>query len=440
MKNKLSSWGKYPQVDNQMLEFANIAELKKIVAEKTPLIACGNGRSYGDSALAANIVDVKPHDLFVSFNEKLGLLHVQAGVMLADILEHFVPRGWFLQVVPGTKLITVGGAIASDVHGKNHHIAGCFSASIKEFRLMLANGEIKTVTNTQHPKHQALFRATCGGQGLTGIIMDAKIYLKKIQSSIIAQTTIRTDNLRETFATFEKYKNITYSVAWIDSMAQDENLGRCVLMVGDFIDKPVYGLLPYTHKPKLTVPFNLPRFSLNKYSIKAFNWMYYHKAKIGESQQQVDIDSFFFPLDAIDKWNNIYGRKGFVQYQFILPLENSYHGLQIILKKIAQYGQGSFLAVLKLHGKSNDNYLSFPLEGYSLALDFKVNDKVFVLLDELDEIVTQLGGRIYLAKDARISQELFAKGYLQINKFRDFRKQQGMNKIFNSAQSQRLGL
>ncbi len=434
---KLISWGKYPAVENKLLHFDSLEKLTKIIKENTNLIACGNGRSYGDSALSSTIVDVKPRDLFIDFDAKTGLLHVQAGVMLADIIEHFVPRGWFLQVVPGTKLITIGGAIASDVHGKNHHNAGCFSESLKEFRLMLADGSIKTVS--KH-KNKTLFQATCGGQGLTGIILDAKIFLKRIASPIIAQTTIRTECLKETFAAFEKYKHAKYSVAWIDCMAKAENRGRCLLMVGDFMQKPVYGKLSYQPKNKVTVPFNFPRFSLNKYSIKAFNWLYYHKAKQGESQQQVGIDSFFFPLDSIEQWNNIYGRKGFVQYQFILPLANSYEGLKMILRKIADSGKGSFLAVLKLYGKANDNYLSFPLEGYSLALDFKVEDKVFALLDELDEMVQQMGGRIYLAKDARVSKEIFEKGYPQIEKFRGYRKKMGMDKVFHSAQSKRLGL
>ena len=437
MKSRLISWGKFPQVKNQLHTFNSLADLECLIKEHSTVIACGNGKSYGDSALSTAIIDVKPHDLFLSFDEKTGLLHVQAGVMLSDIIEHFVPRGWFLKVVPGTKLITIGGAIASDVHGKNHHIDGCFSESIKEFSIMLADGEIKTVSKI---KNKSLFQATCGGQGLTGVIIDAKFYLKKILSPVIAQTTIRTNNLRETFTAFEKHKDKAYSVAWIDCMAKEENRGRCLLMVGDFIKKPVYGELYYQQKSKLSIPFNFPRFSLNKYTIKAFNWIYYRKVKTGESKRHVDIDSFFFPLDAISRWNNIYGRKGFVQYQFILPIETSYNGLEIILKKIAQSGEGSFLAVLKLYGKCNDNYLSFPLEGYSLALDFKVGDKIFTLLDELDEIVQQLGGRIYLAKDARVSKENFEKGYPKIEKFRNYRKKQGMDKVFNSAQSQRLGL
>jgi len=422
----------YPLVENTIIEFQNQKELADKLALADELIAYGNGRSYGDSALNDTVVYTRPYDYFLNFDETNGILHVQAGVLLSEILEGVVKRGWFLKVTPGTKLITVGGAIASDIHGKNHHIEGCFSECVEEFNIMLADGEIKNVT-----KGEELFLATCGGMGLTGVILDAKISLKKINSQFINQTTIKTKNLKETFAAFEEYKKDPYSVAWIDCLAKDENIGKSLLMVGDFADD---GDLRYKPKSKLNIPFNFPSFALNTLSVKAFNWLYYWKSKDGVSKQKVHFDSFFYPLDSIRNWNRIYGKNGFTQYQFILPKESSFDGLERILDKISKSGKGSFLAVLKLYGKENENYLSFPIEGYSLALDFKIEDGLFELLNELDEIVVECKGRIYLTKDVRVSRETFEHGYDKIAIFRAFREENNMSEKFNSLQSKRLGL
>ncbi|ASJ74497.1 FAD-binding oxidoreductase [Granulosicoccus antarcticus] len=430
----LMSWGMHPKVKSTVLVFDKTQTLKKIIDEHDELIPYGNGRSYGDSALSTNIINVKPKDYFIAFNEKTGLLHVQAGVLLSEILESFVSRGWFLKVSPGTKLITIGGAIASDIHGKNHHIEGCFSECVKEFLITIADGRTLTCSKEATPE---LFKATCGGQGLTGVILEAKIYLKKINSQYIDQTTIRTENLRETFEAFEACKQKPYSVAWIDCLAKGEKLGKCLLMTGDFRSD---GKLDYKKKKKRNIPFNFPSFALNNLSVRAFNWLYYRKIKEKISQQRVDIDTFFYPLDAIGHWNRIYGKSGLTQYQFILPKATSYEGLKEILSVISKSGKGSFLAVLKLHGKANDNYLSFPLEGYSLALDFKIERGIFDLLSKLDEIVVKYEGRIYLCKDVRVTKDVFEKGYPQVETFRRFRRENKMDEKFQSLQSKRVGI
>lgn len=429
---KLKSWGNYPIINNKQLNFNTEATLKTIISNNNELIPFGNGRSYGDSALSRNIITTKPHNYFLNFDQSKGVLHVQSGVLLSEILNTFVPKGWFLKITPGTKLITVGGAIASDVHGKNHHVEGCFSESIVEFNLMLPNCEIITCSKT---KNIELFRATCGGMGLTGVILDAKISLKKINSKYINQTTIKTKNLKETFEAFEKYKDKPYSVAWIDCLAKRDNIGKCLLMVGDF-DKDED--LNYSTKKRFNIPFNFPSFALNTLSVKVFNWLYYRKVRKSVSHQKVDIDTFFYPLDAIKNWNRIYGKNGFTQYQFILPKKYSSQGLEEILRTISMSGKGSFLAVLKLYGKSNENYLSFPLEGYSLALDFKIEKGLFELLDKLDEIVLSFRGRIYLSKDVRVSKETFENGYPSIKRFRSIREKFKMSKKFNSLQSKRV--
>ncbi len=433
MKN-LISWGLYPKIENRVLKFDSNEELKEIVDSNDSLIPYGNGRSYGDSAISSSIIYTKPKDYFLSFDEESGLLEVESGVLLKDILDSFVPKGWFLKVTPGTKLITIGGAIASDVHGKNHHIEGCFSECVEEFEIMVADGSIKSCSKAQN---RELFLATCGGMGLTGVIVKAKIYLKKINSSTIAQTTIKTKNLKETFEAFEEYSHLPYSVAWIDCLAKGDDIGKCLLMVGDFKDD---GKLKYKSKGGLSIPFTFPSFALNNWSVRAFNWLYYGKAPNGVSTQSVGIDTFFYPLDAIGHWNRIYGKGGFTQYQFILPKELSFEGLEEILSTISDSGKGSFLAVLKLYGKENENYLSFPIEGYSLALDFKIEKGLWELLDRLDEIVLKYRGRVYLTKDVRVKKETFEKGYSGIEKFREFREKNGMVEKFSSLQSQRVGV
>jgi decaprenylphospho-beta-D-ribofuranose 2-oxidase len=431
---KYSAWGKYPEIDCNLFKFNNINDLKKTINRENCLIPYGNGRSYGDSALSKNIINIRSYNYFLDFNEEQGLLHVQSGLLLSEILEAFVPRGWFLKVTPGTKLITIGGAIASDIHGKNHHVEGCFSQCLEEFTIMLADGSVKTCSYKNDPE---LFYATCGGMGLTGVILDAKIYLKRINSQYINQTTIKIKNLKETFDAFEKYSSKPYSVAWIDCLAKGANIGKCLLMVGDFAND---GNLNYKKKKRLNIPFKFPSFALNKYSIKAFNWLYYNKTLAGTSQKKVDIDSFFYPLDSVNNWNRIYGKNGFIQYQFILPKESSYEGLKKILQTIANLGKGSFLTVLKLYGKANKNWLSFPMEGYSLTLDFKIEKGLLELLDQLDEIVLKCHGRIYLTKDARVSKDIFEQGYPNINIFRQYREEHGMSKKFQSLQSKRVGI
>lgn len=430
----LRSWGNYPRIDGNSYRAKSEQTVRKLLEASKEYISYGNGRSYGDSALAEHMIHVLPQNYMLDFDETTGVLHLQAGVLLSEILDVFAQRGWFLMITPGTKYITIGGAIASDIHGKNHHRKGCFSECVLSFRLMLADGSI---VECSRELNRELFRATCGGMGLTGIILDARVRLKKIESCFIEQTVIKTKNLRETFEAFEKYNYVPYSVAWIDCLAKGKGLGKCLLMVGDFSRD---GQLENKKKRNLNIPFFFPPLVLNKWTVKLFNILYYNKVRKKVSTQRVHYNQFFYPLDSITNWNRIYGRNGFIQYQFILPKEKSYHGLEEILKRIADSGKGSFLAVLKLYGKANDNYLSFPFEGYSLSLDFKIEKGLFELLDALDEIVLKYSGRIYLAKDARVSKEVFEAGYPLIEEFRELRKRYKMNQKFNSAQSLRLDI
>lgn len=430
----LRSWGNYPKIENRFFSFKNLDRLKNYLQETKKTIPYGNGRSYGDSALYSEVITVRPRNYFLDFDPKEGILHLQSGVLLSEILEIFVPKGWFLKITPGTKLVTVGGAIAADIHGKNHHKEGCFSECVDSFTLLLPCGEIRRCSKRENNE---LFRATCGGMGLTGVILDARIQLKRIRSRYIEQTTLKTRNLKETFDAFEEYADAPYSVAWIDCLAKGHKMGRSLLMVGDFAKD---GTFDSPSKKRINIPVYFPGFALNTWSIRIFNALYYGRVREDVSRQKVDFEDFFYPLDSIYNWNRIYGRKGFTQYQFILPKEVSYQGLQEILGKISDAGKGSFLAVLKLYGPENENYLSFPMRGYSLALDFKIEKGLFKLLDSLDTIVDKYGGRIYLAKDVRVSKEVFENGYPHIEKFRKLRKQYKMDLKFQSLQSERLHL
>jgi decaprenylphospho-beta-D-ribofuranose 2-oxidase len=425
------SWGNYPKVESYYNDF-DITNKTGLSKEGT--IAYGNGRSYGDSCISENIIGFKKWNHFLSFNKNIGVLKIQSGVLLSEIIEVIVPHGWFLKVNPGTKLITVGGAIASDIHGKNHHVEGCFSECLNWFNLLLPSGDVIKCSKEENTD---FFYSTCGGMGLTGFIIEVEIQLKSINSIYIKQKVTKTNTLEETFEVFESIKNEPYSVAWIDCLSKGNKIGRSLIISGDFDND---GYLNYNPKKRLNIPFNFPSFLLNTLTVKIFNFLYYNKVFKKISFQKVELDSFFFPLDSIRNWNRIYGKKGFTQYQFILPKQESFEGLKSILNEISNSGKGSFLAVLKLYGKENKNYLSFPLEGYSLALDFKIEEGLFELLDRLDQIVLKHKGRIYLSKDVRVSKDVFEKGYPQIYKIREIRKKYKLNEVLSSLQSIRVGI
>lgn len=431
---RLQGWGGYPVCESVLLRPASVDDLRAAVADEGCLLARGMGRSYGDSALSERLLDTANLDLLLDFDDASGRLRCQAGVTLEALLKVFVPRGWFLPVTPGTRHVTIGGAIASDVHGKNHHLAGSFSEVVESLTLLLADGSLVRCSRQEHAE---LFRATCGGMGLTGIIVDAVLRLYPVRSAFIQQRTFKAANLQEALQLFETHSDATYSVAWIDCLAQGEALGRSLLMLGEHAEE---GGLALPERGALSVPFHAPGGLLNRHSVKAFNALYYARIRQSYSVQRVDYRQFFYPLDGIGHWNRLYGRNGFVQYQFVLPREAGSKGMASILAFIAASGRGSFLAVLKVLGRANDCPLSFPMEGYTLALDFKVSPGLFALLDELDARVADLGGRVYLTKDARMSEAFFKQSYPQWEAFQEVRARYGAIGRFSSLQSRRLGL
>lgn len=414
-KQTVTNWGNFPVVEKEMKSEDSSAKIQEYIRDNHDIIARGNGRCYGDAALSENIFSTKRLNKFISFDRLNGIIECESGVLLSDVLEVIVPQGYFLFVTPGTKFITVGGAIASDVHGKNHHAEGCFSEYVIEFSLMNEKGEILTCSKTENADK---FWSTIGGMGLTGIVLSAKFKLKNIESSYIRQESIKAENLDEIFKLFDESESWTYNVAWIDCLQKDKNLGRSIMMRGEHTfkhelpkklqDNPL--LVKKNTSP--SIPFYFPNFVLNNLTVKLFNFLYYSKQTKKEVKTFVHYESFFYPLDIVNDWNRIYGKSGFIQYQMVIPKEKGKEGMKRILETIAKSGNGSFLAVLKLFGKDNpEAYNSFPMEGYTLALDFKVNKKLKKLVAQLDDIVEEFGGRIYLTKDSMSKTSL--TNYLQ---------------------------
>lgn len=428
----VTNWGNYPVIEADVTAVSSRSDIAKLIADKDHLIARGNGRCYGDASLGSNIFSALRLNKFLAFDAKNATIECESGVLLLDILDVIVPKGFFLPVTPGTKFITVGGAIAADVHGKNHHVDGSFASHIEHFALMNENGD---VIRCSPDENELLFWQTCGGMGLTGVILSAKFRLKRIETAFITHISRKTRDIESTMKAFEIASGSTYSVAWLDCFGTSKSLGRSILQLGEHasIDDLPDGLrsdpLRLSTGAKASVPFYFPSFTLNRLTVTAFNTAYYNRQIREETRGVIRFDPFFYPLDGVRDWNRIYGLRGFVQYQFVLPLDQSFDGLVKVLEKVRRSGHGSPLAVLKLFGENDPrSVMSFPMKGYTLALDFKVNEQVFRLLDELDDIVAEHQGRIYLAKDARMSAKFFKESY----------KERISSAYFRSAQSTRL--
>ncbi|WP_298921999.1 FAD-binding oxidoreductase [uncultured Roseobacter sp.] len=438
----LSGWGLFPKHAARVSAPRNEDRLQALVAEGDG-IARGNGRAYGDSAISTeNTIHMRHFNRMISFNEKTGVLVAEAGVLAADIISGFLPRGWFLPVTPGTKFVTLGGMIAADVHGKNHHVDGSLGNFIDWIDLMGADGKI---IRCSPRKNKELFSWTLGGMGLTGVILRAALRLRAVETGWIRQTLHPTPDLETTIDAFEAAQDATYSVAWIDCLSKGAGRGRSLVMLGEHAtleDLPK----PRRRKPfetgtkrKLSVPFAPPTGLMNGWTVRAFNALYYWNGTRNAGEGLVDWDSYFYPLDAILNWNRIYGRRGFAQFQCVLPLESSRQGMHRLLEEISNAGAGSFLAVLKRMGAQESRF-SFPMEGYTLALDFPVNRRTLALMTRLDEITLEHGGRFYLAKDSRMTAETLRHSDPRTEDFLKMRDDKQRQVAFMSAQARRLAL
>jgi FAD/FMN-containing dehydrogenase len=436
----LSGWGRYPRADCRVVRPRDPAGLKAALAEG-PGIARGNGRAYGDSAMhPARTLDMRGFDRMLDFDAETGRLTAEAGVILGDIIAAFLPRGWFPAVTPGTKFVSLGGMLAADVHGKNHHRDGSMRACVEWVEVMGPDGNVERLT----PETER-FDWTLGGMGLTGVILRACIRLRRVESAWIRQTMIPAANLDAAMAAFEAHGDAHYSVAWIDCLSAGAAMGRSLVMLGEHAraaELPAERRAAPFAVPRrraLRVPLDAPAFVLSGPLIRAFNALYYSRGSRAAGTRLVDWDGYFYPLDALLGWNRIYGRRGFVQFQCALPLAASRAGLGEMLARIGAAGQGAFLAVLKRFGPGAGRF-SFPMEGYTLALDFPVNPRSLALMAELDRITIAHGGRFYLAKDARMTAETLRAADPRAERFAAMRRAGGLAGAFASAQSERLAL
>lgn len=438
--SRLSGWGRYPAANCELSEPSDIGGLVQALPGSRSAIARGAGRSYGNSSLnPSGVLSTGRLNRMLAFTDA-GVLTCEAGVLLSDVIDVFLPRGWFPPVTPGTKFVTVGGMIASDVHGKNHE-AGSFCDHLLSLDLTLGDGQIITCSRNENPE---LFEATCGGMGLTGVILRASFRLTPVETAQIRQKTIPARGLDEAMDLLENSQARTYSVAWIDCLAAGADLGRSVVFLGEHTKlgelPPAARATPFARARRLplAVPLDLPDFVLSGALVRAFNALYFRSH--GAREGLVDLEPYFYPLDALRGWNRIYGGRGFVQYQPTLPVAESRVGIRRLLTEIAKARAGSFLAVLKRMGPQSFGMLSFPFPGYSLALDFPATPANLALLDRLDAIVLEHGGRLYLAKDARMGSAMVEAGYPRAGEFRKLRHRLGLADRFASLQSQRLEL
>jgi decaprenylphospho-beta-D-ribofuranose 2-oxidase len=498
LTTQISGWGRYPVQTCELERPERYADLRPTT---DTLIARGQGRSYGDASLNENgrVILTERIDRMLELDVKLGILRAEAGVTLADILPVIVKQGWFLPVTPGTKFVSLGGCIAADVHGKNHHHEGSFSDYVLGIELILADGTCKTCSVTEN---EDIFWATVGGMGLTGIIGEVTLQLIPVQTSQMMVTHRAAHNLEHLFQLLQDPAlDDRYSVAWIDCLATGDQLGRGIAMFGHHataaelganfslktnpsqppLDRggadvalplleagsqqscgvpssiPLAGARgswrgftsnklsesPLQTKTRRTrsLPFDFPAWALNPLSISAFNKLYYYKESRKKSPFLTDYDSYFYPLDAIGHWNRLYGKRGFVQYQCVIPDKTALAGMTALLNTLSASRRSSFLAVLKRFGAQGKGLLSFPQAGYTLALDLPLRDKgLFSLLDKLDSIVLKYGGRVYLAKDARLSAESFLAMYPRYDEWLRIKKTIDPTNRFSSSLARRLGI
>lgn len=409
------SWGRIGAVAARAAHVTWRHALPAIEGER---LAYGLGRSYGDSCLlgGGTMVETRGLDRLISFDDESGVVIAEAGMSLDALLRVCVPRGWFLPVSPGTRLVTLGGAIANDIHGKNHHRAGTFGSHVRGFVLQRSDGHLLDVSPATHPE---LFAATIGGLGLTGLILTVELKLRRITSAFIDAELVRFSGLEDFMALAEESEaGFEHTVAWLDCVAGGDRLGRGIFIRGNHAEGTPKDLVAH-QPPKLSVPVDFPDFCLNRYSVEAFNLAYYHRLASDREKVRQHYSPFFHPLDAVNGWSRIYGKRGFYQYQCVVPFAGGMAAMTEILKAISASGQASFLAVLKTFGDMpSPGLLSFPRPGITLALDFANRGaSTLELFDRLDAIVREVRGAWYPAKDARMSPEDFRLSYPELDRF-----------------------
>lgn len=414
-----TSWGRIVRVPHHVLKPRFADALPLLADGATPYLPVGMRRSYGDSVISAcnRLIDMTGIDRFHAFDDATGVLHCDAGVTLDALLRFAVPRGWFLPTTPGTRFVTLGGALANDVHGKNHHRAGTIGCAVKSFGLVRSDAPPRRVY-----QGEPMFQATLGGLGLTGIITDVEIALTRIESAYLDVERIAYGNIREFFAlAHESADAFEHTVSWIDCANGGNALGRGIFQRANWCRDG--RLVPHGRKSGPAMPFDLPAHLLNGTTVRLFNTVYNALQKRGPRVQNTHYAPFFYPLDSIRDWNRMYGAAGLYQYQCVIPSANAEDAVEELIRRISMSGAGSFLAVLKTFGgRHSGGCLSFPLEGATLALDFaNRRAETLSLMARLDQIVRAVGGRLYAAKDGRMPAGMFQQGYPEWTRVRDMK-------------------
>jgi FAD/FMN-containing dehydrogenase len=421
VKPPFESWGRYPVYDADVRSIHWQDQFPRVIdGVHHGALPVGMGRSYGDVCLLKDgtLVRTTGMNRLLGFDPATGVLTAEAGITLAQILDFAVPRGFFLPVSPGTKYVTLGGAIANDIHGKNHHIAGTFGCHVPQFELVRSDGTRLRCSPTENAD---MYSATIGGLGLTGMITWAQLRLKPIVSRKIDYQGIQFHGIDQFLDLTAQSQNIEYTVSWIDVTSTGKNFARGVFMQGDHSQIP--NELKTSSEPKLVFPIELPGWVLNGASVGAFNTLFFNKQMKQRVSALQDYEPFFYPLDAVLKWNKMYGKRGLLQFQYAIPWEHAREGTIAILHEVAKSGLASFLAVLKAFGDvPSPGMMSFPKPGITLALDFPIKpEKSFALFDRLAEMTNEFGGRLYPAKDARMTALQFQAFYPQWQRFARFK-------------------
>ncbi len=437
-KVSLSGWGRIGRAEHMACAPEDTAEACAALgmADERGIIPFGQGRSYGDAALNPRGFALLTARLnrVVDFDPATGNIVCEPGVTFHDLFREFLPRGYIVPVTPGTGFASIGGAVANDVHGKNHEHAGGFCNHVQRLDLLLPSGEIVRTSPLVRPE---LFAATVGGIGLTGVIVAVAFALQRVETNAVLLREEQIENLDDFFAAFERVRGTaTYSVGWIDALTTGRALGRGVLETAELATESV----PMPQPRRWRVPVDFPDFALNAWTVRAFNQLYYRRVPARGRERLLALDRFFYPLDAIRDWNRIYGKRGFYQFQCVVPDDQAFAGIRRLLEEVARSRAGSFLAVLKTLGDEGKGYLSFPMRGYTLALDFAARPGVRELLGRLERITLDHGGRIYLAKDACLSAEGFRAMYPKLERFRAVLAEVDPQARMNSDLARRLGI
>ena len=447
-EQNLAGWGRYPTVSGLATRPERRADVKSALLDRedAPILAFGLGRSYGDAALIRNgrAILTRRLDRIIDFDPKTAWLRCEAGVSIKELIDLFVPRGFFPPVVPGTQFVTLGGALANDIHGKNHHVDGTFADHVRRVEILTASGEIVTCDAQEEP---ALFWATVGGLGLTGVILAMDLKLCPIANPLIEMESVRVENLDHFFEVNAESSSFTHTVSWIDSVTTGQSLGRGIYMRGQHAVEGTPEAPSILNKaaaaisPVLDVPIDGPAWLMNNLTMRAFNIAYFRKHPKGTVSTVTHYEPFFFPLDFVRNWNRIYGKRGMLQYQLVVPHDPEHLAIREVLDTVTQAGMASFLSVIKEFGDDVHSGLSFPAPGVTLALDFPNRGQTLLdMLDRLDSIVAAAGGRVYLGKDARLSRATFQRMYPEWETWKEVRDTWDPDMVFQSDLGLRLGL